>query len=575
MFAVIALGGALLGGSRSVDIWAPWASVLAPLRGEHVPLEPRVPAQPVTDRVVVRWADDATAAAEIARQAATPDPGVTNSALIAPRLQVVTTAPGRAAAVADILAARPGAVHSAPDARVSIAGWPDDGTTPPNDPYFARYQWDLPVIGLEAGWARTTGVAAVVVAILDTGLAAHPDLAARIVSPFDALTGGLNPTDGHGHGTHVAGTIAAATDNAAGVAGIAPGISLMPVKVLDDAGQGYFSDLVRGLDWARAHGAMIVSLSLGGQMGADEAAIYAPAFEAAIAAGMTIVAASGNDGRNNVTDIYPAAYPGVLAVGSTGPADRLSWFSNAGPGLFIAAPGESIVSLAPGGGYAVMSGTSMATPHVAGVVALLRSLSPRASKSALEAAMCAGAADLGPAGRDSWFGCGRVDAGRAMAILLGEPTPSAAPARSAAPRGSLFPLPTGLPRVTAAPLAQPPLVGATTASAAVVAYDPGNACPSQPRTIRFGLAVSGLTQVASVRLFLSINGGPFVAREMTATQASKGIVYVATMDTSVDTPGTTAGSITYYSEASNPWGTTRAPAAAGSNTIELRVCRPA
>jgi hypothetical protein len=308
-----------------------------------------------------------------------------------------------------------------PDAVVTADGWP---TTAPNDPLYAGSQADLGVMGIPTAWATTAGSSSVIVAVLDTGMyAAHVDLAGiNVVSPRNEITDTTDVADGHGHGTHVIGEIAAATDNGLGVAGIAPGVSIMPIKVLGDNGSGWFSDILDGIDWARTHGATVISMSLGGQLDPAMVPYYQPVVDAAYAAGITIVAAAGNNGNGTIS--YPGAFDHVLSIAATNNADQRASFSNANSTVDLAAPGVGIMSTYKDGGYVSMSGTSMSTPHVAAVAGLVRSAHPTETVDQVEQALRSTAVDLGVAGRDDMFGSGRVDAAAAIAWTPG-PTPPA------------------------------------------------------------------------------------------------------------------------------------------------------
>lgn len=268
------------------------------------------------------------------------------------------------------------------------------------------------------------------VAVVDTGIwrstttaTVHPDLAAAFRGGYDFVNGDTGPWDDHGHGTHVAGIIAA-TDNTAGVVGAAPGVSLYALKTLAADGSGYQSDFIAALDWCIEQGIGIVNYSAGGPYH------WAPMLEAcdrARAAGITIVAAAGNEAGPL---LYPAAYPSVISVGSTGKTNVQSWFSNFGAGLDLSAPGEDILSTYKDGRYAYMTGTSMATPHVAGAAALLAARSVT-HPDIVQGYLQATALDLGAPGHDQNFGHGRVDAEgvlqaslRILAPLSGETFPS-------------------------------------------------------------------------------------------------------------------------------------------------------
>ena len=341
------------------------------------------------------------------------------------RRAVVVARAGEAVAVAARLKADPAIESVVPDAIGSAVEWPL-GSGGPDDPLYGTYQADLPLIGMPSAWAMTTGSPSVVVAVLDTGYeGTHEDLmAVPTVSPYNARTGSRNVTDGYGHGTHVAGTIAAGTNNATGVAGIAPGVTIMPVKVLDASGQGYWSDFLEGVDWARTHGASVVNLSLGSGLSAAQVAAFQPTFTAAWNAGVLVIAAAGNN--NSSSNFYPASFGKVISVSATTNADVRASFSNYGPKVDLAAPGAFIASTFKDGTYRTMSGTSMATPHVAGLAALIRSLHPAYTPADVEAVMKATALDLGASGRDDFFGYGRIRVPQALALDITPPTASLA-----------------------------------------------------------------------------------------------------------------------------------------------------
>ncbi len=369
-------------------------------------------------RLVVTWRTVAPAALAVDGVAS-----VHRSKVNVHRSVVVANA-GRAADVAARLSANPNVESVVPDAIASVADWPADA--PPDDTLYATTQADFPHIGVPGAWALTTGSPSVVVAILDTGYeGTHPDLAAiPIVSPYNARTGTTSVTDGYGHGTHVAGTIAAQTNNAMGVAGIAPGVTIMPVKVMDSNGQGYWSDFLEGVDWARTHGAKIVNLSLGGPLSASQVAAFQPTFDAAYSAGVLVVAAAGNN--NNSNGFYPASFAHVVSVSATNNSDAKASFSNFGPAVDVSAPGVTIESTFKGATYQTMSGTSMATPHVVGVAALIRSYHPTYTVDEVETALEITALDLGAPGRDDIFGNGRIRAAEAVAWVAPDVTPPTA-----------------------------------------------------------------------------------------------------------------------------------------------------
>jgi thermitase len=252
----------------------------------------------------------------------------------------------------------------------------------PNDPDFSQ-QWSLNNTGQTGGkidadidapeaWDIATGTNSVKIAIVDTGVDLdHPDLSGKLTAGYDFVNNDSIPQDDNGHGTHVAGTASAVTNNGVGVAGVCWGCSIMPVKVLDASGSGTDSQVASGIIWAADQGARVINLSLGGY-GAVKVMSDAVAY--AYNLGAVVVAARGNDG--NSTPHYPAAYPQVISVGATDHNDKRPWFSSYGPDLEVAAPGDNILSSYWDNIYATGSGTSMATPHVSGLAGLLLSLNP-------------------------------------------------------------------------------------------------------------------------------------------------------------------------------------------------------
>ncbi|MEC0107828.1 S8 family peptidase [Paenibacillus taichungensis] len=236
----------------------------------------------------------------------------------------------------------------------------------PNDPFFP-YQYNLPKINAPAAWDISQSNSSVKIAIIDTGVQLnHPELAGKILPGYDYVDYDNIPEDGNGHGTHVAGIAASITNNGVGIAGVAPLASIVPLRVLDNNGQGTTGNVGNGLVYAANNGIQVVNLSLGGPTG--EAFLQA-AVQYAWDRGAVIIAAAGND--NTSFPIVPASYPNVIAVASTNPSDLKSNFSNYGSWVDMAAPGDTILSTYLGGSYAYLSGTSMAAPHVAGVAALL------------------------------------------------------------------------------------------------------------------------------------------------------------------------------------------------------------
>jgi subtilisin family serine protease len=355
-----------------------------------------------------------------------------------PGIEVYSVRTAAGASVAETLAMlrRNGDIELArPDYRTRLADVP-------NDAYFQTYQHNLrnrggfldigPGIQLQltagadvkatTAWDAAKGDAETIIAIVDTGVDMdHPDLAAKIVSPgHDFANGDNEATDDHWHGTHVAGVAAADTNNTAGIAGVAWNCRILPVKVTDADGNGYYSWIIDGIIWAADHGADVINLSLGGDVDdpfLEEACKYA------YDKGIVVVAATGNDGLAGV--LYPAAYDAyVLAAAASDYNDAIAGFSNFGPEVDVAAPGVWILGPAPqwyvGTGnlpYLFASGTSAAAPHVAGLAALIKSLKPDLSAGDIMKIIRYTADDVNRTtypGRDDHAGYGRINLERAL-----------------------------------------------------------------------------------------------------------------------------------------------------------------
>jgi len=279
----------------------------------------------------------------------------------------------------------------------------------PNDPYWS-IQWGPAKIQADVAWNITTGSASILVAVVDTGIDwNHPDLAPNYVQlGYDWVNNDPAPMDDNGHGTHVAGTIAAAINNSIGIAGLA-NVRIMAEKVLDQNGTGWLSDVVLGIIHAVDSGAKIINLSLGGPVNSE---ILHEAVKYAFDQGVLVVAAGGNDATN--VKQYPAGYDEVVAVTATNARDTLASFSNYGEWIDIAAPGVRIYSTVLDGSYAYKSGTSMASPHVVGVAALIWTRFPNMTRDQVWAQLQYTAGDLGDPGFDMYFGFGRLNARKAV-----------------------------------------------------------------------------------------------------------------------------------------------------------------
>ncbi|MFC1850492.1 S8 family serine peptidase [candidate division CSSED10-310 bacterium] len=307
-----------------------------------------------------------------------------------------------------------------------------------NDPWYASDQWNFSHIQSDLAWTVTTGNG-VMVAVLDSGLNPDGDDGVNVCNQggYDFVNGDSNPMDGDGHGTHVSGTISQNTNNNVGVAGLAYGACILPVKVLDDSGSGSFADIADGIYYAVDEGAEVINMSLGinARYGITNDEIMDPALDYAYNHGVTVVCASGNDGsRKNVG--YPAIYPSCIAVGATDYADNVTRYSNKGTGLDLVAPGGDtskdlngdgypdgiLQETKPAGydwGYWFFDGTSMASPHVAAVAALLYAKKPAITPAEVTEALTATCLDIEDSGFDNASAYGLVQAYDALMYIGG------------------------------------------------------------------------------------------------------------------------------------------------------------
>ena len=284
-------------------------------------------------------------------------------------------------------------------------------TYTPNDPLYDK-QWGLLAIKADKAWDVQMGNKSVKIAIVDTGIDyTHEDLNASYVSGgYDFVNNDNDPMDDNGHGTHCAGIAAAVIDNGKGIAGVAQ-VSIMAEKVLDRYGYGSNWNVARGIVHATQSGANVISMSLGSSSFSrilQKACLYA------WRKGCILVAAAGNDGVRSID--YPARFKTVICVGSIDRSNSRSSFSNYGPQMELVAPGEYILSTYPGNMYVYKSGTSMATPHVAGVAALVWSHNPTLRNRDVRIILARTADDLGTLGWDKEYGFGRVDAEEAVNV---------------------------------------------------------------------------------------------------------------------------------------------------------------
>ncbi len=298
----------------------------------------------------------------------------------------------------------------------------------PNDPGFSQ-QSNLAFIQVPMAWDLITSAQEVTVAVIDTGVdISHPDLLANLwqnaaeasglsgvdddgngyvddVWGWNMVAGNNDVSDDHGHGTHLAGVIAAVSDNGAGVAGIAPNARILTVKALDASGFGTYAQVAEAIIYATDQGARVINLGFGG---AGNSQILEDAVNYALGRGVIVVAAAGNTGAD--APVYPAAYPGVIAVGAVD--NGLTWavFSSFGSGTALTAPGINIYSTWPGGNYSQMSGTSVSSAEVSGVAALLAGQSQFSNSIFVRDALVKTALNLGTSGWDPFYGFGLVHA---------------------------------------------------------------------------------------------------------------------------------------------------------------------
>jgi subtilisin family serine protease len=276
----------------------------------------------------------------------------------------------------------------------------------PNDPYYGN-AWHLPKIGAPAAWDVSSG-AGVTVAILDSGIdGSHPDLVAQMVPGWNVYDNNSDTRDVYGHGTVVAGAAAATGANGAGVIGVGYKTKLMPVRISDAAGYAYFSTMAKGITWAADNGARVANLSFENAAGSSTVMSAADYMRSK---GGVVVIAAGNSG---LKEAY-AASNSATVVSATDSNDAVTSWSSYGSFLDLAAPGSGIWTTAQGGGYKAASGTSLATPIVAGTYALMMAANPSLSPPALDSALYATALDLGTAGFDERYGNGRVNTNGAV-----------------------------------------------------------------------------------------------------------------------------------------------------------------
>ncbi|GAB4207445.1 MAG: hypothetical protein OHK0022_35670 [Roseiflexaceae bacterium] len=340
--------------------------------------------------------------------------------------------------------------------------------TQPSDPLFDE-QWALPHVGSSCAWGYTIGSDSVTVAVVDSGVdMTHPDLVDRLRDDGrDFVDGDRDPSDENGHGTNVAGVIAATLDNAEGIAGLAPGVRILPIRVMNARGFGSDRAIERGIRYAADQGAQVINLSLGATLsiGADSESLeISSAIRYAQSRGSLVVVAAGND-FVPLPNAIVGDNPDVLVVAATDENDRKAAFSNSGPWIAVTAPGVHILSTMPTyevyltsdqvprderfqQNYDYMSGTSQATPYVSALAALLFSANPDWGADQVAAAIRQSAVDISQQNRKLWaqgyLGSGRIDACAALNAAVGSrPEPTAV----------AIELPTPEPVATSAPIA--------------------------------------------------------------------------------------------------------------------------
>ncbi|WHY55238.1 S8 family serine peptidase [Peribacillus simplex] len=282
----------------------------------------------------------------------------------------------------------------------------------PNDPAYID-QWHHKRLGTSAAWTKTMGSKELIVAIIDDGIDRnHEDLKGKIVNAYDTVKNRKHIVPKGAHGTHIAGIIAGSANNGIGGTGVAPNVKLMPINVFDGE-YANTADIIEAIHYAVQQKANIINMSLGDTSYSEA---LNKAVQEAYKKGVLIVAAAGNEGDmgKNVQRVYPAAFSHVISVAATDSRDRRPSYSNYHSTVDIAAPGDDILSTLPYGRYGWMSGTSMATPMVAGVAALIWSNEPKLNKTEVEYRLYDSAVDLGAKGKDIYYGNGRVNAKKAL-----------------------------------------------------------------------------------------------------------------------------------------------------------------
>ncbi|GMQ87344.1 MAG: hypothetical protein BMS9Abin08_0545 [Gammaproteobacteria bacterium] len=321
-------------------------------------------------------------------------------------VHIVEVAPQAEDAVIRALSNNPYVEYAEKDMLVKLSA------LPPDDPKFSS-QWHLPLIQAPVAWDTSTGEG-ITVAILDTGVeGSHPDLVNNLVPGWNVVSNNSDTSPVMWHGTSVAGTVAATSNNATGVASVAWNARIMPIRITDRAdGVASWSAMANGIIWAADHGADVANLSY--SLSTDSITINNAAQYMRSKGGLTVVAAGNDKIDRGFSD-----NPYLITVSATTSSDTRAGYSNYGNNIDIAAPGSSITTTYTGGGYKSVSGTSFASPATAGVIALIMAANPGLSPDEVEGILESSAIDLGDAGWDPLFGYGRVNAAAAVQLASG------------------------------------------------------------------------------------------------------------------------------------------------------------
>ncbi len=283
----------------------------------------------------------------------------------------------------------------------------------PNDPSYSS-QWHLPKIQAPSAWLTSKGSGTIQVAILDTGVdPGHSDLSTKLVSGWNFFDNNSDSRDVHGHGTKVAGTAAALSDNGIGVAGVSWNSLIMPIRVTDTAGYATYSSLAAGLNWAADRGARVANMSFD-VIGSSTVSSAAQYFQSK---GGVVVSSAGNSGTSSTLEPSPF----IITVSATDPNDAIYSWSTTGTRVTLSAPG-CVFTTFNGNTYGSACGTSFSSPVVAGVVALLLATNPNLTPAQVVAILQSSSDDLGAIGLDPIFGYGRVNANKALAMAFNPPS---------------------------------------------------------------------------------------------------------------------------------------------------------